>query len=117
MEKSAFHAVSLFQFQFEILSFLSLFDLKSRVLEKCYVICVGKKFRVYVTTKSKGLFFDFSSVERSFRFNPNLDCYKKCIGVRSKVFNFRFFLNFAKHETIRKPRLFRENFACFAKQK
>jgi hypothetical protein len=34
-----------------------------------------------------------------------------------RVFNFRYFFNFAKHETIRKPRLFRENFACFAKQK
>ena len=35
----------------------------------------------------------------------------------TRVFNFRFFIYFAKHETIRKPRLFRENFACFAKQK
>jgi hypothetical protein len=34
-----------------------------------------------------------------------------------RVLNFRFFYYFAKHETIRKPRLFRENFACFAKQK
>ncbi len=39
-----------------------------------------------------------------------------CLDVCSRVFNFGFFY-FAKHETIRKPCLFRKNFACFAKQK
>jgi hypothetical protein len=41
------------------------------------------------------------------------------LGLRvaaTRVFNFCYFFNFAKHETIRKPGLFRENFACFAKQ-
>ncbi len=37
--------------------------------------------------------------------------------LEGRVFNFRFLFYFAKHETIRKPRLFRENFACFAKEK
>jgi hypothetical protein len=38
-------------------------------------------------------------------------------AAKAIVFNFRYFFYFAKHETIGKPRQFRENFACFAKQK
>ncbi len=64
-------------------------------------------------------YFFFDDVLSIYVFYGRLFLLRRFVGepLVVWVFNFRFFKNFAKHKTMRKLRLFRENFACFVKLK
>ncbi len=87
------------------------------------IILAGKMYvawlKVCCDTDSRELFIQHYTVQAECSYvqesysstfveqcNLRLEC-----NFWTRVFNFRFFIYFAKHETIRKPRLFRENFA------